>query len=64
MSSYSCPDCPPGNIARALVLSEAFWVNFWYTILPFILVGLMVYHLVQHLDRNDRNDDNGEHRDG
>jgi hypothetical protein len=50
-----CPDCPPVREARALVFSEAFWVNVWYVLLPFAVVSLVVRVLVQSLDREVKN---------
>jgi preprotein translocase subunit YajC len=55
---------PTWKYCQSIGIIRNFRANFWYTILPFILVGLMVYHLVQRLDRNDRKDDEAEHSDG
>jgi hypothetical protein len=57
----SCPSCPPAREARSLVLSEAFWANVTYAMLPFLVVGLAVHGFVKRLDRGARGDE--ERRD-
>lgn len=45
-----CPSCPPNLEARSLVLSEAFWTNATYAVLPFLVVGFVVHRFVRRLD--------------
>lgn len=53
----ACPSCPPALEARSLVLSETFWVNASYALLPFVLAGLVVHEVVRRLERGvDRHD--------
>jgi len=51
-----CPSCPPNLEARSLVLSEAFLINAWYAVLPFLVVLIIVHHVVKRLDRGARHD--------
>jgi hypothetical protein len=52
----ACPDCPVGREARSLVFSEAFWVNAWYALLPFLVVALAVRWFVRRLDQGARDE--------
>jgi hypothetical protein len=55
-SWVACPDCPAAHEARALVLSERFWLNVWFAVLPFVLIAIVVQHVVRRLDRGARDD--------
>jgi hypothetical protein len=46
-----CPDCPPARTARDLVLSESFWLNALYLVLPFVVVLVVAVILLRRLDR-------------
>jgi hypothetical protein len=46
-----CPSCPTNQEAKSLVLSEAFWTNAAYAVLPFLVAGFVVHKLVTMLDR-------------
>ena len=52
----ACPDCPVGREARALVLSEAFWLNAGYALLPFVVALLAVRWFVRRLDQGADDD--------
>jgi hypothetical protein len=51
-----CPSCPPAIEARSLVLSEAFWINATYAMLPFAVVAVVVHLFVKRLDRGARHE--------
>jgi hypothetical protein len=52
----ACPDCPVAREARALVLSDRFWLNAWCAVLPFVVVAIVVQRVVRGLDRGARDD--------
>ncbi|MDX2089750.1 MAG: hypothetical protein SFX73_17980 [Kofleriaceae bacterium] len=52
----ACPSCPAGRAARLLVFSDAFWVNAWFALLPFVVCGLVVRAVVRRLNRGEAND--------
>ena len=45
-----CPDCPPGRAAREIALSETFWTNAAYALLPFAIVIVLVVWIVRRID--------------
>ena len=46
----ACPDCLAGREARALVVSDAFWLHAWYAALPFAVVTVVVRWFARRLD--------------
>lgn len=51
-SILACPDCPPAIAARALVLSESFWIHLWYAALPFAATFGIVGWIVRRMGRD------------
>ena len=52
-----CPNCASGRAARGLVFSDTFWLNAWYTLLPFLVVALVVRWVVRRVDQGAGEDD-------
>lgn len=51
----ACPSCPSALDVRALV-SERFFENIWYVVLPFLVVGALVHLFTNRLDRGANRD--------
>ena len=52
----TCPYCPPVAAARDLVMSDGFWLNAGYALLPFAIAIITVAVIARQLDGEDHDD--------
>lgn len=58
--ALACPSCEAGRAARAMVVSDAFWLHLWALALPFVVVWRVGRAVLRRVDATER----GARRDG